>query len=78
MVSPRGWEFQGSKGTVCKVGRMWLRKPSPGKESMATATQRLATRHQAAHYSRAHSWAQARGRWFLLDNGGDNGGVGDP
>ena len=28
MVSPRGWEFQGSKGTVHKVGRMWLRKPS--------------------------------------------------
>ena len=45
---------------------------------MALATQRLATRHQAAHYSRAHSWAQGGGRWFLLDDGGDNGGVGDP
>lgn len=45
---------------------------------MALATQRLATRHQAAHYSRAHSRTQAGGRWFLLDNGGDNGGVGDP
>lgn len=45
---------------------------------MAPAAQRLALPIQAAHYSRAHCRAQAGGRWFLLDDGGDDGGVGDP